>query len=203
MPPVARRPWAVGALIVLATPALLPLLSAAAAWASPAGEVWAHQLQYVLPRVAGNTALLLLIVGVATGTLGTALAWLVAGHEFPGRSIFAWALLLPLAVPLPEVQWSATYVLLLLWTGALASAFGFVLWIGVLRFLTAGTASLNMLAIPVIALLSSMLVFGERLAPGEWAGIGCIGVGLALVSLRAWLAARRGERSMVVPLEGG
>jgi drug/metabolite transporter (DMT)-like permease len=111
--------------------------------------------------------------------------------------------LLPLAVPLPDRQWSATYVLLLLWTGALASAFGFVLWIGVLRFLTAGTASLNMLAIPVIALLSSMLVFGERLAPGEWAGIGCIGAGLVIISLRAWLAARRGERPMPVPLEGG
>lgn len=111
--------------------------------------------------------------------------------------------LLPLAVPVPDVQWNATYVLLLLWTGALASAFGFVLWIGVLRFLTAGTASLNMLAIPVIALLSSMLVFGERLAPGEWAGIGCIGGGLVIISLRAWLAARRGERPMPVPLEGG
>ena len=79
MPSVARRPWAVGALIVLATPALLPLLSAAAAWTAPAGEVWAHQLQYVLPRVASNTALLLLIVGASTGILGTALAWLVAG----------------------------------------------------------------------------------------------------------------------------
>ena len=34
----------------------------------------------------------------------------------------------------------------------------------VLRFLSAGTASLNMLAIPVIALLSSMAVFDERLS---------------------------------------
>jgi iron(III) transport system permease protein len=111
MPSAARRPWAVGTLIVLATPALLPLLSAFAAWAAPAGEIWAHQLQHVLPRVAGNTALLLLIVGVATGVLGTALAWLVAGHEFPGRSMFAWSLLLPLAVP--------GYVLAVVFAGAL------------------------------------------------------------------------------------
>ena len=55
-----------------------------------------------------------------------------------------------------------------------------------LRFLPAGTASLNMLAIPVIALLSSMAVFGERLSASEWVGIGCIGVGLAVISLRAW-----------------
>jgi drug/metabolite transporter (DMT)-like permease len=113
--------------------------------------------------------------------------------------------LLPLAMPLPETAWSATYVLLLLWTGALSTAVGFLLWIGVLRFLTAGTASLNMLAIPVIALLSSMLVFGERLSPGEWVGIGCIGTGLVIISVRAWLAMRRGEGSPpeAVPLEGG
>jgi MATE family multidrug resistance protein len=40
---------------------------------------------------------LLALVAAGTGLLGTALAWLVAGHEFPGRPVFAWALLLPLA----------------------------------------------------------------------------------------------------------
>jgi hypothetical protein len=48
--------------------------------------------------------------------------------------------------------------------------FAFLLWITILRFLPAGTASLNMFAIPVIALVSSMLVFGERLTPRSgWA----------------------------------
>ncbi len=108
---VARRSWAGAALAVLALPALLPLLSAVAAWAAPAGEVWAHQLQYVLPRVAVNTVLLLLVVGTSTALLGTALAWLVAAHEFPGRRVFAWALLLPLAVP--------AYVLAVVFAGAL------------------------------------------------------------------------------------
>jgi iron(III) transport system permease protein len=121
MSPAARRPWAVGALVVLAVPALLPLLSAAMAWAAPAGEVWAHQLQYVLPRVTVNTLALLLIVGAATGILGTALAWLVAGHEFPGRAIFAWALLLPLAVP--------GYVLAVVFAGALDFAGPLQVWL--------------------------------------------------------------------------
>jgi drug/metabolite transporter (DMT)-like permease len=82
---------------------------------------------------------------------------------------------------------------------------GFVLWVFVLRFLTAGTAALNMLAIPVIALLSSMMIFGERLSTSEWIGIGCIGAGLAVISLRAWLASRRGEPlpPEPIPLEGG
>ena len=111
MGPVPQRFAAVAAVVLLAVPALLPLLSAAAAWAVPAGEIWQHQLQHVLPRVAGNTLLLLVLVAVFTGLLGTALAWLIAGHEFPGRSIFAWALLLPLAVP--------GYVLAVVYAGAL------------------------------------------------------------------------------------
>ncbi|RPH58065.1 MAG: iron ABC transporter permease [Burkholderiales bacterium] len=65
----------------------------------------------MLPRVGLNTALLLGLVAIVTAVLGTGLAWLVAGHEFPGRGVFAWALLLPLAVP--------GYVLAVVFAGAL------------------------------------------------------------------------------------
>ena len=119
MNPMPQRFAAVAAVALLAVPAMLPLVTAALAWAAPAGEIWQHQLQHVLPRVAGNTVLLLALVAVVTGVLGTTLAWLVAGHEFPGRSIFAWALLLPLAVP--------GYVLAVVFAGALDFAGG-VLW---------------------------------------------------------------------------
>ncbi len=105
-----HRRLAAVAVLLLALPAMLPLLSAAAAWFTPAGEVWQHQLEHVLPRVAGNM-LLLLGVGLATGVIGTGLAWLVAAHEFPGRGLFSWALLLPLAVP--------GYVLAVVFAGAL------------------------------------------------------------------------------------
>ena len=60
----------------------------------------------------------------------------------------------------------------------------------VLRWLPAGTASLNMFAIPVIALVASMLIFGERLAANEWQGIGLIGIGLALITAYALVGAR-------------
>jgi drug/metabolite transporter (DMT)-like permease len=75
----------------------------------------------------------------------------------------------------------------------------------VLTWLPAGTASLNMFAIPVIALVSSMLVFGERLTAVEWLGIAAIGVGLVIVSVRAWVASRRGEQELVEApaIEGG
>jgi drug/metabolite transporter (DMT)-like permease len=98
-----------------------------------------------------------------------------------------------------------TTVLLLLQIGVVSTALGFLLWIAVLRWLPAGTASLNMFAIPVIALLSSMAVFGERLTRNEWIGIGCIGAGLALISLDAWRQGRRGVPMVTdpTPLEGG
>src|SRR2546426_1076211 len=44
---------------------------------------------------------LAVLVGVGAGTMivGTGLAWLVVGYRFPGRAVFEWALMLPLAVP--------------------------------------------------------------------------------------------------------
>ena len=47
--------------------------------------------------------------------------------------------------------------------------------------------------------------FDERLATTEWLGIASIGAGLAIVSVRAWLASRRGERDVVEApaIEGG
>ena len=59
-----------------------------------------------------------------------------------------------------------------------------------------------MFAIPVIALVSSMLVFGERLTSAEWAGIACIGAGLAIISVNA-LRAQRDVAPATAPLEGG
>lgn len=113
--------------------------------------------------------------------------------------------LIPLLWPLPAAQWNAVYVSALLYAGVIATGLGFILWTAVLAWLPAGTASLNMFAIPVLALVSSMLVFGERLAATEWLGIAAIGAGLATVSVRAWLASRRGEREVIEApaIEGG
>ena len=149
--------------------------------------------------------------GWACGTI--AMKFFQRSRNFDLLNFIAWQMLLgvlpltllPLVMPLPETRWTVPYFGLLLVTGAVASGFGFVLWVGVLRFLSAGTASLNMLAIPVIALLSSMAVFDERLSRSEWIGIACIGAGLLAISFRAWLATRRGERPLPepIPQEGG
>ncbi len=149
--------------------------------------------------------------GWAAGTVCT--KYFQRKHALEPLNFIAWQMvaglvpltLLPVAVDYPATQWSISYVLLLVFIGGVSTAGGFMLWIAILRVLPAGTASLNIFAIPVIALVSSMLVFGERLTRSEWTGIACIGAGLVILTLTALRAARRGEETPPVPtaLDGG
>jgi drug/metabolite transporter (DMT)-like permease len=113
--------------------------------------------------------------------------------------------LLPWMFDVPATQWSLAQAGLLFIVGVIATAGGFLAWMEILRWLPAGTASLNMLAVPVIALLSSMAVYGERLSDNEWIGIGLIGVGLGLIIAEARLASSRRPAlpAEPVPLDGG
>ena len=60
---------------------------------------WLHLASTVLSEYVGNTLLLCLGVGFGVVIVGVATAWLTAMHDFPGRRIFEWALVLPLAIP--------------------------------------------------------------------------------------------------------
>lgn len=62
-------------------------------------ETWSHLSQTVLPEYIANSLWLCLGVGLGVGSLGVATAWLTAMHDFPGRRVFEWALVLPLAMP--------------------------------------------------------------------------------------------------------
>ncbi len=66
------------------------------------GQAWqtlAHQAGTVMPRAALETLILVTLVGAGVMVVGTSAAWLVTALEFPGRRLFEWALLLPLAMP--------------------------------------------------------------------------------------------------------
>lgn len=65
----------------------------------PAGETWGHLAATVLPRYVQNTLWLMLAVGIGTLIGGVGTAWLVVMCRFPGRRLFEWALILPLAMP--------------------------------------------------------------------------------------------------------
>ena len=61
--------------------------------------VWQHLAQTVLPEYTANTLWLLVGVGIGVITVGVSTAWLTTMHEFPGRRVFEWSLILPLAMP--------------------------------------------------------------------------------------------------------
>lgn len=77
----------------------VPLVVVLASFITPAGEVWRHLWRTQLVELIANTVLLLVGVGGGTLVVGTGLAWLVVYHRFPGRALFEWALVLPLAMP--------------------------------------------------------------------------------------------------------
>ncbi len=91
-------PWSVSALVVVAL-TTLPLLVITVGVFGPRTEIWQHLASTVLPVYVGNSALLMVGVGVLALFLGLAPAWLVSAYEFPGRRTFEWSLVLPLAIP--------------------------------------------------------------------------------------------------------
>lgn len=78
---------------------LVPILIVLLSWTQPVADIWTHMRQYVLPQVLKNTVTLLLMVTLISGIIGTALAWVTSMYRFPGQRFFAWALMLPLAMP--------------------------------------------------------------------------------------------------------
>src|SRR5688572_10106189 len=83
----------------LALPLLLPVLWLATSFATPAPEVWAHLRAEVLPVALADTLCLLALLALFALVPGVGLAWASARYEFPGRRVFDWALVLPMALP--------------------------------------------------------------------------------------------------------
>ena len=101
-------------LLLLCLLLAVPVLGVLGAWLAldeAALAVLRHQWETVLPGYAGQSLLLALGVGLGVMLLGSATAAAVTLFEFPGRRVFEWALLLPLAMP--------AYVLAYAWTDAL------------------------------------------------------------------------------------
>ena len=75
------------------------------------GDTWQHLAATVLPSYVLNTVLLCLGVSLGVMVIGIATAWLVSVYDFPGRAIFEWALVLPLAVPAYVMAYTYTDLL--------------------------------------------------------------------------------------------
>lgn len=72
------------------------------------GSTFAHLWSTVLPEYLFNSLAIVLIVTVLAGAGGVGCAWLVAVFNFPGKRIFEWALVLPLAMPAYVVAYAYT-----------------------------------------------------------------------------------------------
>ncbi|MFN4058562.1 MAG: ABC transporter permease [Roseinatronobacter sp.] len=90
--------WSVLALLVVAV-IVLPVLTIASRVFVPSGGVWAHLSATVLPTYLTNSALLVLGVVTLALLIGVTTGWLIAAHDFTGRRVLEWALMLPLAMP--------------------------------------------------------------------------------------------------------
>ncbi len=95
----AGHPGLMASSLVIAVIVGLPILMLFLLAASGSGEDWPHLLENVLPQSVRTTLILMVLVGVFTGSAGIVSAWLVMAFDFPFRRILAWALILPLAIP--------------------------------------------------------------------------------------------------------
>ncbi len=134
----------------------LPLLVVVSSLAHPAPEVWQHLRQHVLPGLLLNTTLLVLGVLAGVLLLGVALGWLVSQYTFPGRALFSWGLMLPLAMPAYVLAF--VQVGLLDYTGPLQGAlrelFGLRLKLPEIRSLGGAVLVLSLSFYPYVYLLA-------------------------------------------------
>ena len=111
------------------------------------------------------------------------------------QMLFGSVPLILLAVIIPEhsTQWSVPYIGILTFISVVSTGLCWWLWIYILDRVPAWEASLSVLGIPVVAILSSRLMLGENFKTSEVTGIMLIGVGLALLSLIGWVTSRSGK----------
>lgn len=109
--PKHRFGWLSWLSLALAIALLAPIAGVLLSAATTDHGTIAHLSKTVLPRYAINSVLLALGVAAGVMVIGTATAGLVVFCEFPGRRIFEWALIVPLAFPAYIVAYAYTDLL--------------------------------------------------------------------------------------------
>lgn len=179
--------WIVGT-VLIALLISIPVFTILLSIFLPSSEVWQHLQSTVLSEYIKNS--LLLVVGVSIGALiiGITTAWLCSVCEFPGRKIFSWLLLLPLAFPPYIIAY--TYTGLLDFAGPVQSFlrafFGWEYgdyWFPEIRSLIGAITMLSLVLYPYIYLLTRT-AFSEQSASFREASH-ILGVGLHNTFLKA------------------
>lgn len=193
---VKSRLWVAGPIVVAALVAF-PVLVVLANIFVPTGDVWQHLADTVLWRYISNTLWLAVGVGLGTLIIGGGTAWLCSMCRFPGRTVFEWALLLPLAVPTYAIAF--TYAGMFEFAGPVQSAlrdwFGWGrrdYWFPEIRSLGGAITVMTLVLYPYVYLLARAaflnqsvcaLEIGRTLGRGPWRSFTGIAVPLARPAL--------------------
>lgn len=193
--------WTVGVALIAAAVAL-PIVTVVGFALTPAGDVWSHLAETVLADYVANSLVLMLGVGAGTLVIGVATAWLTSMCEFPGRRVFTWALLLPLAMPAYIIAY--TYTGMLEVAGPLQSGlralFGWEYgdyWFPEIRSLGGAVAMLALVFYPYVYLLTRaafleqslcVLEVARTLGCGPWRAFLTVAVPLARPAIVAGLS---------------
>jgi len=146
-------------------------------------EPWAQSSSWL-------SSLLAMAAGISWAISAILVKRLQTSRKVDTLSLTFWQLLYGL-VPLylvsacitqPAVNWQPTFWLILLFNGCIAAGLGWLVWLHLLSRLSAGTAGLNMLAIPAVAMLCSWLQLGDIPSLGEAVGMGLVAMALALLA---------------------
>ena len=86
----------------------LPILVIASFIFQPSNDNWQHLLDNLLGDYISNSLLLMLGVSFGVLSMGVITAWLTSMCDFPGRRLFSWSLLLPLAIPAYIIAYTYT-----------------------------------------------------------------------------------------------
>ncbi|MFP4138233.1 MAG: ABC transporter permease [Halomonas sp.] len=202
LPALSRRllpaltPWT-ALLLGVALVVALPVLAVLAHIVMPTDGVWQHLASTVLPRYLANTLFLVVTVGLGTLVIGTGTAWLVVMCRFPGRRLFEWALLLPLAVPTYVIAYAYTDFLqfsgpLQGWLRGLFSWEHGDYWFPAIRSLGGAATLITLVLYPYVYLLARasfieqsvcMLDVGRTLGRGPWRLFGSVAIPLSRPAL--------------------
>ena len=160
-----------------------PILAILWMAAFPTENIWGHLIDTVLPRYVANTFILMVGVGLGVTLIGTSTAWLVEMCRFPGRRIFVWALLLPLAMPAFVIAYVYTDLLEFAGPvqGALRDLFGWQTkldyWFPEIRSMGGAIAMLTLVLYPYVYAMARaafleqsvcVLEAGRTLGRGPW-----------------------------------
>jgi iron(III) transport system permease protein len=102
--------WTIGTMFIAGLVAV-PILAVVYLAFAPSENIWPHLVSTVLPGYITTTLMLMLGVGAGTLVIGVSTAWLVTMCRFPGRRLFEWGMLLPMAMPAYIIAYVYTDIL--------------------------------------------------------------------------------------------